>query len=199
MAIVVGGLYGAFVFRFFMQWGIPCQYVMACGGLFWGIELLILYHHQVVLAPHISIFSHVVFLTAFMALVLLSVRMSRTNPVTLPRGGPQRTRQSIGGSQPAGRTKVLAESEGAEEDFKKRILTWPQLEPFGLCDMRYALHHCEFTGKNVCGFDTYIPHLGVCVGQGNRRMFVAVLFFTTLTALLHCLIALNVHSTEICP
>lgn len=200
VAIVVGGLYGTLVNRFFLQWGIPCQHVKVYGGLFWAMELLMLYHHQVVLAPHISTFSHLVFWVALIALVLLSVRLARTNPVTLPEGERGALAKAFVAASPQeGPREGSAESKGDKEDFIDGVLTRPVLEATSMCDLRYALHHCEFTGKNVCGFDIHVPHLGVCVGQGNRRMFIVVLFVTALAALLHFLTALSVHSTDICP
>lgn len=200
-AIVVGGLYGAMANRFFMQWSIPCQHVMAYGGVFWSMVLLIVYQHHYVVAPHISTFSHLAFWAALVACVLLSVRMSRTSPVTLPEGDRAALAKAFVAASPQdGPREVSAQpKERNAEDFVDDVVAKPELEATGMCDLRYALHHCEFTGKNVCGFDIHIPHLGVCVGQGNRRMFIAVLFATALMALLHCLLALGVHNTEICP
>ena len=54
-----------------------------------------------------------------------------------------------------------------------------------MSDCRYATQHCQMCGRCVCGLDVHVPHLGVCAGQGNRRMFVYTLLVSAFTFLLH--------------
>lgn len=199
-----------FLFKFSLQWNIPEQNAASCAGLVVGVAILMIILMQEYEPSFISSSLFWIFLSLTAS---LSLRLSNTAPVTLPAGDREElARDIIAGSPqegPYGIEREMNNSKGEDkENYEENsaspassvvVYTGPLVCGACICDKRFATNHCNLCNRCVCGQDAHIPHLGVCAGQGNRRLFCFTLAAMALACAMFVFIAYDFHATEVCP
>jgi ankyrin repeat protein len=187
--------------KFTLQWNITEQNFVSYAGLVIGFFLLmiILIHSY---AP--SFTSYTLFWAMIVCTAAISVRLANTPPLTLPAGDREALVKGIvAGSLQEGPRMVDEEGNGLGGEGRgagsSEAYAGPLLCPTCICDKRFATNHCNLCGRCVCGQDAHIPHLGVCAGQGNRRLFVLMLASMCATFLVFTLVAFSFHAEVMCP
>ncbi len=65
-----------------------------------------------------------------------------------------------------------------------------------IADKRFAMAHCKLCGKCIVGYCGHAKTVGICIGEGNRRLFCGTLLTGSFYILLLCLCAYLTHSKD---
>ena len=174
-AIIVTILIATFLVRNVLQLTIIRHRGRSAVGFYAGLLACSFLYFVQFVSMFVSYTSNIFVILIFISTVLLSLKLFNTKAEYLKPTDRAELAAAVVHTAVSEEPDQVTADEFSRSLKREVIPNVPKLCGTCIVDSRYASMHCEDCGRCIVGMALHFPHLNLCIGQGNRRLYCCLL------------------------